>query len=373
MSKSTKPKLQRSKTAIQRTPHLSSFAHQLLGEWRKLKLPLTGETVLVAVSGGADSVALLAAIDELIKAKKLKVNILVAHLNHQLRGKASADDAQWVERFSKQLGHRIIVCSVNVKRRVTRSGDNLEQAARRARYEFFAKTAGDNKAAVILTAHTMDDQTETVILNLLRGSGADGLGGIERVRKLDSNSDVRIARPLLSWAKRSDTENYSRLRGIDFRVDEMNFDESFARVRVRKHLLPLMRTFNPRVSEAISRTAEILREDSSALEAAASRLIDYSTDPRAAKKLGPLQADLLQIAQPALRRRALRLWLTANRGDLRRLEKTHIDAIENLLFSTKSGRLIELPGGGEVTRRNGCLHYAGNKSRSKRTRGREAT
>jgi tRNA(Ile)-lysidine synthase len=374
MTKSIKLKRHPTKSkSLAKSLRLSPFARRLLTEWRSLQLPINRAAVIVAVSGGADSVALLVGLDELIKSKKLDFRPIVAHLNHKLRGKASDADARWVSKFSGQLGYQFMGMSVDVKRRSKRTGDNLEQAARRARYEFLKKAATSHRAKLILTAHTMEDQAETVLLNLLRGSGTDGLAGMEPIRKIDWKSDRIVARPLLGWAKRSDTESYCRARGIDFRVDEMNADEAFTRVRVRTQLLPLMKTFNPKAAEAISRTAEILREDNSALEAAAARLIEYSEATRSSpNQKQAIRADLLRIAQPALRRRALRQWLLANRGDLRRLARTHISAIENLLFSPKSGRVVELPGSATVTRKAGSLHYAGRK-REKRTNKRTQT
>jgi tRNA(Ile)-lysidine synthase len=143
---------------------------------------------------------------------------------------------------------------------------------------------------------------------------------------------------------------------------------------MRTQIVPLLKTFNPKVEEAIGRAAEILREDNSALEAAAGRLIEYSgvTSSSSNQNQATIRTDLLRIAQPALRRRALRRWLSINRGDLRRLERAHIAAIENLLFSQKSGRLVELPGGGAVTRKAGCLHYEDQK-RERRTNQRTDT
>src|ERR1043165_2171874 len=274
MPESTTPKHQSIKSKSSARPvRLSAFAPRLLIERRRLELRHGGETIVVAVSGGADSVALLVGLDELIKSKMLNVRPVVAHLNHKLRGKATDDDARWVSESSHQCGYRFIGQSVDVKRLSKSTGDNLEQAARRARYDFLRKTATSRRAQLILTAHTMDDQAETVLLNLLRGSGTDGLAGMEPVRKIDPQSDLIVARPLLGRAKRSDTENYCRARGIDFRVDEMNADEAFTRVRMRTQILPLLKTFNPKAAEAISRTAEILRQDNSALEAAAARLI----------------------------------------------------------------------------------------------------
>jgi len=342
-------------------PALSKFARALSREWRILGLPFEEATIVAAVSGGADSVALLLALDELIRAKKLKVELIVAHLNHKLRGAASDADALWVRLLARDLGHRAIVGTRKVKSLASRTGDNLEQAARHARYEFLAKVARSNKATLVLTAHTMNDQAETVLLNLMRGSGGEGLSGIEPARRLTRGSEIILARPLLSWARRSDTEAYCRQQSIDYRRDEMNADESFARVRVRKQLLPLMESFNPRFIQGIARSAEILREDNAALEAAAARLLELSQQPDEKRRGNSLRIDLLRVAPVALRRRALRLWLAQHRGDLTRIEQVHVAALENLLVSTKSGRVIELPGGATAYRQGGLLHYRGRQ------------
>ncbi len=257
------------------------------------------------------------------------------------------------------------MASIDVKQRAARSGDNLEQTARRARYEFLQKTAKANHAGVVLTAHTLDDQAETFLLNLLRGSGGEGLVGIDLKRRLESQSNVMLVRPLLSWATRAATENYCRARSIDFRIDATNIDEKLNRVRVRRQLLPLLKTFNPNFVEGVARTMEILREDNVALDAAASRLLDLSAAQQPNRKTQSLRTDLLKLAPLALRRRALRMWLALGRGDLRRIESAHINAIEHLLNSSKSGRLIELPGGSSVSRKGGLIRFHAAKARGR--------
>ena len=344
------------------SPGLSRFARSLLREWKRLNLPLTNANILVAVSGGADSVALLLSLDELIKSKRLKLEMTVAHLNHRLRGKASDADAHWVGSLAERLGYRAVIGSVDVKRRAAKTGDNLEQAARLARYEFLEQNARTIPADVVLTAHTMDDQAETVLLNLLRGSGGAGLGGVEPVRPLVAESKILLARPLISWALRQDTEKYCRQQGAEFRTDEMNINEKFARVRVRRQLLPLMQTFNPKLVAGLARTAELLREDSSALDRGAARLLELSLEPDLAATEGEatwtcLRFDLLAAAPAALRRRALRLWLAQCRGDLKRLERVHIAALERLVLGDRGGRVIELPGGARVSRKRGLLQF----------------
>ncbi len=296
--------------------------------------------------------ALLLALDELIKAKKLNIKIVVAHIDHRLR-QTSGEDARWVRTLARQLGHQISVSRIDLKNRQ----DNLEQAARRARYRSFAALAQKHRASIVLTAHTMDDQAETILLNLIRGSGADGLGGIEPVRQLNEKSVALLIRPLLSWARRQDTEQFCGERKIQFRQDEMNEDESLARVRVRRQLLPRMQTLNPRTVEAITRTAELLRDDSAALTGAAERLLELSI--QSSNPVNQLRVDLMANAPAALRRRALRLWLERCRGDLRRLELSHILAVEDLVMQNRGARKIELPGGSAVTRNRGLLRFNG--------------
>ena len=334
---------------------MSRFATRLLAEWKRLGLSMKDEQVVVAVSGGADSVALLLALDELIKASRLSVSLTVAHLDHCLRA-ASGDDARWVEELALRLGYCFELERVRVKERAEKDADNIEQAARRARYEFLSRICEEKRAHAILTAHTMDDQAETVLLRLLRGSGAEGLGGIEPVRRLTAQSGVLLVRPLLNWARRDETESFCRALGVDFRVDEMNEDESFARVRVRKRLLPLMQEINVRAVEALSRTANLLREDARALDELAALLLKDARDDGASEACG-LSVERLAGAPVSIRRRALRLWLGEMRGDLRRLEMVHLLSVEGLLAGERGGRVAELPGGSRVSRRKGRLFF----------------
>jgi tRNA(Ile)-lysidine synthase len=340
---------------------LSKFGRQLLSEWRKLKLPTSDETIVVAVSGGADSTALLLAIDELIKAGKLSVKMVVAHLDHRLRS-SSKTDAKWVAEVATRLGYTPTIGRANVRAIAEARADNLEQAARRARYEFLEKAASRRKAHFVLTAHTMDDQAETVLLSLMRGGAAGGLSGMGSLRPLSRGSMIGLVRPLL-WARRRETEEYCTFRKMPFLSDEMNDDDTFARVRVRKQLLPLMRSFNNKIVEALSRTAILLHEDSSVLAKDAGDLLSRATMPgadptnRGKSAVLPVSVNSLVDAPPALRRRALRQWLLAARGDTRRLEMVHLLAVERLLEGVSGGRTVELPSGARVVRRQGRLEF----------------
>src|SRR5690242_534347 len=213
---------------MHRVPRINQFTRVLLVEWRKLKLPLAAETIVVGVSGGADSTALLLALHELKSASKLLVNICVAHLDHKLRA-ASGQDARWVSDLAARLGYDCVVGRAKVAELARAGNDNLEQAARQARYAFLERTAKRKSAKYVLTAHTMDDQAETVLLRLMRGSAGAGLGGMDAVRPLGATSAIKLVRPLL-WARRADTENYCRFHKTSFITDEMNSDLGFSRV-----------------------------------------------------------------------------------------------------------------------------------------------
>src|SRR5687767_1272815 len=244
---------------------LSATSLALYREWERLGLPLKDQGVVLALSGGADSTALLLALEELFRMGKLDLRLMVAHLDHGLRGIAGVEDALWVATTARNLGFTVELGKADVVERASHARDNLEQAARRARYEFLRSVAEKCHSRVIVTGHTMDDQAETVMLRLLRGSGMDGLGGMDPVRAIVPGSAILLARPLLGWARRADTEDYCRDREVAFRSDQMNEDERFSRTRVRRQLLPLMATFNPLVVESLARAAALLRDDSALL------------------------------------------------------------------------------------------------------------
>lgn len=344
---------------MRRTPRVTQFSRLLLVEWRKLRLPTANETVVVGVSGGADSTALLLALDELRSASKLSTNICVAHLDHKLRA-TSGQDARWVSALAAKLGYDCVIGRSKVAELARANNDNLEQTARQARYAFLERTAKRKSAHYVLTAHTMDDQAETVLMRLMRGSAGAGLGGMEAMRPLAAKASIQLVRPLL-WARRSDTESYCRLRRTEYLVDEMNADPALSRVRVRQQLLPLMQSFNNRIVEALSRTAAQLREDRAVLFNGAGELLQRASaadgDEDDETKAPPLNVKLLANEPPALRRRALRQWLSEARGSARRLEMVHLLAVEKLLEGSAGGRTVELPGGGRVKRIKNRLEF----------------
>lgn len=338
---------------------LSTFSRLLLAEWRKLKLPTADSTIIVAVSGGADSTALLLALEELNNAKKLNLSICIAHLDHGIRASSKAD-ARRVKRLAKALSFDCVIGRAQAITEARAKSENLEQTARRLRYAFFERTAKRKHSRCVVTAHTMDDQAETVLLRLIRGSASHGLSGMDARRPISKGSGISLVRPLL-WARRQQTEDYCLERKTEFLHDEMNDDERFARVKVRKQVLPLMRQVNNKVVEALSRTASLLKEDGAVLLNDADLLLNKAMEGGSSltheNKLPSLSVDVLLAAPAALRRRALKEWISQGRGDSRRLEMAHLLAVERLLEGNKGGRTVELPKGSRVRRNRRRLEF----------------
>ena len=344
-------------TRFKRTSRLHTFPRLLFAEWLRLKLPLN-DTIIVAVSGGADSTALLLALHELNKAARTSLTICVAHLDHGIRPD-SKSDARWVRELAKSLDLKAVIGRANVKAEASAASENLEQTARRLRYEFLERTARRLHAKFVLTAHTMDDQAETVLLRLIRGTAGEGLSGMDALRPLSKESPITLVRPLL-WGRRVQTEEYCHQRQVDFLHDEMNDDERFARVKIRKQLLPLMQQVNKKVVEALSRTASLLKDDGAVLVNDADLLLTRAMEGAPVNpetNLPALRVDVLADSPPAVRRRALRKWISNGRGSSRRLEMVHLIAVDGLLQGNKGGRVVELPNGFRIRRKKGWLEF----------------
>ncbi|MFO0936757.1 MAG: tRNA lysidine(34) synthetase TilS [Gemmataceae bacterium] len=256
---------------------------------------------LVAVSGGADSCAL-----SLILKNVSPVPITIVHVNHHLRGQESDDDQRFVQSLALQTG---IPCRT-VSRPV--EGDSrIEISARELRYQWFQEVAEECQCGWLATGHTADDQAETVLHRLIRGTGIAGLGGIPPERAASPDSNLTIIRPLLTL-RRNDLLEYLRERNQPFRTDSSNHDERFTRNRIRHELLPLLTTYNPRIVEAVTRLAEQSRETSDWIESCAEQLLARARRPDAGE-ITVLDAECLAAESPFLVRAAFqRLWCQKN-------------------------------------------------------------
>ena len=259
----------------------------------------SGSHVLVAVSGGADSLCLLAVLHEL--APSLRLRLTVAHLHHGIRGKTAGLDAEFVRERAAHMGIPCVLGRSNVPQLARCRGVSLEMAARNARYRFLAREAKRVGAELAATGHTSDDVAETVLLNLMRGTGVQGMAGIPRTT---TRYGLTVVRPLLDVSRACVVRHLHRL-GETWREDPSNRNLDFLRNRVRHDVLPLMeKSLNPRAKDALIRTADLVRAENEWVEDMAVAILRECTVPG-----GGIDIPRLRREPQGARRRALRRWL----------------------------------------------------------------
>jgi tRNA(Ile)-lysidine synthase len=311
-----------------------------------LRLDLRGRCVLAAVSGGLDSTVLadaLAVAAGSLRAPALRVAI--GHVHHGLRGAEADADQSAVEALARALGAPF--AAERVAPHALREGGpsrnrpTLQEAARTLRYAALGRMAAQLGATRIATAHHADDQAETVLLRLFRGSGPDGLGGIP-----ERSADGAVVRPLLRLS-RADLERYARARGLRWREDASNSSPDYARNRLRKWLPRLAEDFNPRLLRAIADLAEAQQRDSEWIRAA----VEREADARLAGEGTWLRIDTKDWgALPAALARRVAREALVRAGGARDVERVHLERMVTFLCSASPGRHIELPGGLSLVR-----------------------
>jgi len=306
---------------------------------RRHRMLSGGETVMAAVSGGPDSTALATVLAEV--REDLHLTLHIAHFNHGLRPDA-AEDALAVAALSRSLGCAYHEGAEDVRAHAARHGTSIEDAARRLRYAFLASVAHAQHAAAIATGHTRDDQAETVLIRLLRGSGLRGLTGIPPVRP---HGDVRVIRPLIE-TPRAEIEEYLHRRGLAARDDPTNRDLSILRNRVRLVLLPILEGYNPDVRRALVRVADLLREDADTLDALAAPRLEAVLDsaPGAVR----IAFEAFASLPVALQRRALLEAVRRMQGKAQPIGFVHIEEARGGLLEGRIGAVWEVPGGVRV-------------------------
>jgi len=300
-----------------------------------------GDTVVVGVSGGPDSVALLYVLHALSAESGIRLHI--AHLDHMLR-RDSAGDARFVGRLAEKLRVPASFAKADIRALVKKG--SLEEGARNARLQFFSGIAKKVRARKIALGHTLDDQAETVLMRILRGTGLYGLSGILPKRTIGR---FIVVRPLIE-ARRREVEAFLRQRKIVPRIDASNFDEAYFRNRIRNKLMPLLeKEFNKNIKEVLSNMAESTGYDYEYLNRQAARM--------QARSGTRLQIHKLLRMHPAMRRLVLRLGIARVQGDTRRIAFAHVREIEDLLLSRPLNSVVDLPKGISCVRKKTRLLF----------------
>ena len=301
--------------------------------------------LVIGVSGGPDSLSLLHALHRL--SSQLGLHIHIAHFNHGLRAEASDADADFVKAQAQSLNIPLSTARENVKARPPVHSHSVEEKAREARYDFLARIAHRENALGVAVAHTADDQAETVLLHLVRGSGLRGLTGMQPVSESSSISGFpyTLFRPLLD-VTRTQTECYCQALNLKPRIDHTNLLPETLRNRLRLELLPLLRQYNPRISDALLRLSESASLDLSVIQSQVDEIW-----PDIVEQFGStlsLSRQALSEVHPALRRRIIARALESVSGSPIDIEAVHIQALDSLLTS-HTGAKLDLPKGIHAT------------------------
>ncbi len=306
---------------------------KVLAAIRKYDMLSSGDSVIVALSGGADSMSLLHVLLSL--KDELSISVSAAHVNHCLRGEESDGDEHFVRSVCENLCIKLHVLRADIAAESEKTGEGTEECGRRIRYEFFNSI---DEASKIATAHTQSDNLETVLLNLTRGSGLNGLCGIPPVRG-------RVIRPLIGCA-RAEVLKYCGDNGITYVTDKSNLENDYNRNKIRNLVVPHLMQINPAVEAAVGRCAESLREDEGCLSSLAAGLLHEAETEK-----GYQSSRLLQ-AHPSIRKRAVNMLLRERMTE--KPQKHHIDLIDNAL---KEGGAVQTQNNVSAVVKNGLLTF----------------
>ncbi|MFC1752236.1 tRNA lysidine(34) synthetase TilS [Thermoproteota archaeon] len=299
---------------------------------KRQSLFTTLDSLVIGVSGGPDSLALLYLLNGL--KLELGITIVVAHLNHGLRGRSSDSDQEFVKKTATSLG--LIFETKKLKKLSVRSKFPSEEVLRKSRHEYLFGIAKKYKTKKIVLAHTLDDQAETVLMRLVRGSGLHGLISILPVRELNS---FEIIRPMLE-VSRSEIVEYLRKIRIKPRIDRSNYSNVFLRNRIRNKILKDLSKINPSIKESLARFAQQAAIDYDYICCQASRYVKV-------KQASRISVDLLSFVKlhEALQRMVIRIALERLTGDLRTFTNKHWKEVRDLIFCRPAGSVVDLTKG----------------------------
>lgn len=293
-----------------------------------------GENIVVGVSGGPDSICLLHLLWSI--REEYSLGIYVVHLDHRYRGKESQADAEYVREFCRKLNIESHIFSINVNEYKAEKGITFEEAGRELRYKLFYEIAQRTESTKIAVAQNSNDQAETVLMRMMRGSGLEGLTAIDYIR------DNMIIRPLLDINRR-EIENYCTEFSLNPRIDKTNLEAIYTRNKIRLELIPyIQKNFNPNIIETLCRGANILRQDNEYLEEATKKALE-NIEIEGSKSKVRIDLKKYNELHLALKKRIIRVAIEKIKGDLKNITLTHIDNAIAIIKEEKVGTKINLP------------------------------
>lgn len=332
------------------------FEQKIRNMMKRCRMVSPGQRILAAVSGGADSVCLLAVLHTL--APELSFSLEAVHVEHGIRGEESLQDCAYVERLCGELGVRLTVRHIHVPELARQSGRTEEEEARIQRYRIFEEVAEQCGAQRVAVAHHLGDQAETVLWNLIRGSGLRGLRGILPVRPLRDGQAASplVVRPLLETS-REEIEQYLETRGLSYRTDRTNLDKTVTRNKIRHDILPDLIKLNAQAPRHIAQAAEEAAEAEAYLERVTARAAEGCIHCQADGKPVLLLASW-QKEEPFIRRRLLRECIrrASEHGSLKDIGAVHVEALMGLACGGGE-KSVSLPGGLTAVRAYGQIRF----------------
>ncbi len=310
-----------------------------------------GDRVVVGVSGGPDSLALLHLLRAL--SDELQITLVVAHLNHRLRGAASEAEAEFVADVARDWGLPARVQSHDVAALAREQGRSIEEAGRSARYAFFAAVAAEAGAGVVAVGHNADDQAETILMHLLRGAGLAGLRGMapnvqglrfmaQPGRSQADTSNLKLVRPVLE-VTRAEIEAYCKENGLSPRADMSNDDSTFFRNRLRHEVIPYLEGLNPNLRTVFRRMAESITDDYALLQTYVRAA--FAQVAQVEEGAVVFEREKWTALHPALQRGTLRAAVERLRTNLRDIDWTHVEAARRVAREKETGAMAILPDG----------------------------
>lgn len=328
------------------------FKEKILETIQKYNLIQNGDKIVIGLSGGPDSISLINVLDEIKndEALCLKFDIIVAHINHNIREEAKSDE-DFVVKYCKEKNIEIYVLSVDVTKIAKEEKKGTEETARKIRYDFFEEVLNKTKSNKIATAHTANDNAETVIMNMIRGSGSSGLKGIRPIR------ENKFIRPLIETT-REEIEKYCDECKLNPRIDKTNFENDYTRNKIRNILIPLIKEeFNPNIITTINRLSDIINEENQYLENLTKQKYKEILIEEDKGKQIVLDLKLFNKQELVIKKRIILHTINALQGNAQGIGKVHIDDIIKLCKNNLGNKYLTPNKNIKVLIKNKKIYY----------------